>query len=70
MNYTLGITNSLDYIEDHSKGLFIDHKILLGLNKFYQYEQSPPQNKDNPNLETDSEKETVRPAISRLIPKY
>jgi len=29
------------------KGLFIDHRSLLALNKLHQYEQSPPQNKGN-----------------------
>jgi len=30
-------------------GLFVDHKTLLVLNKLYQYEQSPLQNKENLN---------------------
>jgi len=31
------------------KGLVIDHRTLIVLNKLYQYEQSPPQNKENLN---------------------
>ena len=31
------------------KGLFIDHKVLLILNKLHQCEQSAPQNKGNSN---------------------
>jgi len=47
----------LDYFESHPQGLFIDHRTLLVLNKFHQYEQSLFQNKENPNLKTDPEKE-------------
>ena len=50
-------------------GLFIDHKILLILNKLHQYEQSPLRRKKTRiqlELETDLEKKTARAAISRL----
>jgi len=47
--HPLRITNSLDYIEGYPKGLFIDHRTLLVLNKLHQYEQLPPHNKGKPN---------------------
>jgi len=59
----------LDYIEDHPKGLFLDHRTLLVLNKFHQNEQSPPQNKENSNptrIWKQIQKKTARSAISRL----
>jgi len=40
----------LNYNEGHPNKLFIDHRTFLVLNKLHQYEQSPPQKKENLNL--------------------
>ena len=53
MNFTLKNYKFIGFtwntLKATPKGLFIDHKTLLVLNKLYQYEQSPPQNKENSN---------------------
>jgi len=35
------------FFEGYLKGLFINHRTLLILNKFHQYEQSPLRRKEN-----------------------
>ena len=69
MTYTLKITNSLNYIEGHPNGLFIDHRTFLVLTNSINTKNHRSEEKETRiqlELKIDSEKKTARSDINRL----
>jgi len=76
MNYTLRNYKFIRFLitlKATPKGLFMDHKTLLVLNKLHQYGQSLPQIKGNSNpirTENGSTKENCHTRHSSTRPGY